>query len=130
MQAIILFDGICNLCNGTVQFILPRDKAERFGFASLQSPKGQEILNTHHLLDTNLDSIVLVENGKIYTHSSAALRIFTQLGWAWKWAYLGYLCPRFLRDAIYRWVAKNRYRWFGKSESCWLPRPEWKGRFL
>jgi len=130
MQAIILFDGVCNLCNGTVQFILPRDKAARFGFASLQSPKGQELLKIHNLLDTNLDSIVLIENDKAYTHSSAALRIFTRLGWAWKWTYLGYVCPRFLRDAVYRWVAKNRYRWFGKSESCWLPQPEWKGRFL
>jgi len=129
-KALILFDGVCNLCESSVQFILLRDEQAYFQFASLQSDSANKILTQHGLKTSNFDSIVLIENGKIYQRSDAALRIAKQLSGAWKLFYAFIIVPRFIRDAVYNIVAKNRYRWFGKKNECMLPKPEWKHRFL
>ncbi|GAB2767342.1 putative DCC family thiol-disulfide oxidoreductase YuxK [Hymenobacter luteus] len=130
--ATILFDGVCNLCNGFVQFVIEHDAAGRFRFASLQSGVGQELLRSHGLLpQQEPDSVVLLEGGRAYTHSAAALGVLRGLGGLWGVVgTVGQLFPRFLRDAVYRLVARNRYRWFGRQEACWLPTPELKARFL
>lgn len=144
----ILFDGVCNLCSRSVQFILKRDKRGRFRFASLQSPVGQALLQQAGLPADHIDTFVLIENSnlpilstgvtagtppsaiKVYTRSSGALRVLRLLGGAWALLYIFWIIPRPIRDIVYDWVARHRYRWFGKQDSCWLPRPEWKDRFL
>ncbi|WP_400194096.1 thiol-disulfide oxidoreductase DCC family protein [Hymenobacter sp. B81] len=130
--SIILFDGVCNLCHGWVQFIIARDPAAQFRFASLQSEAGRRLLPPGFNSDAlNPDSVVLIENdGQIYTHSTAVLRILRRLPGGWALLAAGLLVPRPVRDAVYRWVARNRYRWFGRQESCWLPTPELRQRFL
>jgi predicted DCC family thiol-disulfide oxidoreductase YuxK len=127
---IVLFDGVCNLCNGSVQFILKRDSQVRFRFASLQSEAGRSLLVEHGLDPDALSSVVVIEGGRVWQESSAALRIARHLPGAWKLLRVFTVIPRPLRDAVYRLIARNRYRWFGKSETCWLPTPELKGRFL
>jgi predicted DCC family thiol-disulfide oxidoreductase YuxK len=126
---IVLFDGVCNLCSGSVQFIIRRDPKGRFRFASLQSPLGER-LRAELGIDPALDSVLLVEDGRWYKESDAALRIAHGLGGPWKALGIFRLIPTFLRDRAYRLIARNRYRWFGKTESCWLPTPELRGRFL
>ncbi|WP_139920286.1 thiol-disulfide oxidoreductase DCC family protein [Hymenobacter sp. DG01] len=131
--ATILFDGVCNLCNGFVQFVIGHDAAGHFRFASLQSGVGQELLRTHSLpMPEEPDSVILITpDGQAHTHSAAALGILRRLGGLWGVAgALGLLVPRPLRDAAYRLVARNRYRWFGRQEACWLPTPELRARFL
>ncbi|MFC5452201.1 thiol-disulfide oxidoreductase DCC family protein [Paenibacillus aestuarii] len=128
--AVVLFDGVCNLCNGAVQFILRRDPQGVFRFASLQSEIGQELLRQHHLPEHSLGTIVLIEHGRAYTYSTAALRIARRLHGAWKASYAAILIPAAWRDAAYRYIARNRYRWFGRSEQCMLPKPEHRHRFL
>ncbi|MBK0404788.1 thiol-disulfide oxidoreductase DCC family protein [Adhaeribacter sp. BT258] len=129
-HAIIFFDGVCNLCNGFVQFVIERDPEGYFQFASLQSEAAQPYLKKFQLDENALSSVVLVENGKCYTQSSAALRILKKLSGGWPLLFAGILIPRFLRDGLYNFIARNRYRWFGKQESCWLPTPALKQRFL
>lgn len=129
-QAIILFDGVCNLCDKSVQFILKRDKKAYFRFAALQSDEGQERLKELGKDQSSFSSIVLMENGKVYEKSTAALRIARHLSGAWPLLYGFIIVPRFIRDAVYGWIAKNRYRWFGKKNHCMMPKPEWKERFL
>ena len=126
----LLFDGVCNLCSGSVQFILKRDPKGAFRFASLQSEVGRKLMTEHGLDPEALSSVVLIENGRAYQESSAALRIARHMAGAWKLLRVLAVIPRPLRDAIYRLIARNRYRWFGKSESCWLPTPELRARFL
>ena len=127
---IILFDGVCNLCNVAVQFAIERDPKAIFRFASLQSDFGQSIL-AQNVVDTEGGgTIILLENGKVYDRSTAALRVARRLsGWI-KYAYVFIIVPKFIRDFVYKIIAKNRYRWFGKQESCWLPTKELKARFL
>jgi predicted DCC family thiol-disulfide oxidoreductase YuxK len=127
---IVLFDGVCNLCNGAVQFILRRDPTGRFRFASLQSPAGEELQTRLGIDPKALDSILLVEGERWYRESDAALRIASRMSGAWKALGVLRVIPRPLRDPVYRWIARNRYRWFGKQETCWLPTPELRGRFL
>lgn len=128
--AIILFDGVCNLCNGFVQFVVRRDATGHFHFASLQSAVGQQLLAEHHLpAPAEPDSIVLVAHGRAYTHSQAVLQILRHLP-GWRWLAALQVLPRRLRDAMYRWVARHRYRWFGRQEACMLPTPELRARFL
>lgn len=129
-HAIILFDGVCNLCDNTVQFILKRDKKGYFRFASLQSEQGQELLQKHNLPTAGFDSFVLVENDKVYQKSKGALRVCRRLGGGWPLLYGFIIIPAFIRNFVYSWVARNRYRWFGKKETCMLPKPEWRERFL
>lgn len=130
-SSVILFDGVCNLCHGLVQFIIQRDPQARFRFASLQSAAGQRLLPAGLNPDPdNPESVVLVEDGRIYTHSDAVLRVLDRLGGGWKLLSAARILPRGLRDAAYRFVARNRYRWFGRQNECWLPTPELKARFL
>lgn len=127
---ILLFDGVCNLCNGAVQFILKRDAKGAFRFASLQSPVGQALLQFAGLPAEHISTLVLFENGQAYVRSDAALRIARHLKGGWLLLYGFIAVPRPVRDVVYNWIARNRYRWFGKQESCMMPSPEWKGRFL
>lgn len=127
---ILLFDGVCNLCSGFVQWVLPRDKKGRYRFASLQSELGKTVKTEQGLDPDKINSIVLYQQGKVYTKSAAALRLAVGLGGWYQLAGVFFIIPPFIRDAVYDFIARNRYRWFGKSEACWLPRPEWKERFL
>ena len=129
-KIIVLFDGVCNLCNGAVQFIIKRDKSSKFLFASLQSDFGQSQLSRFALDPTLLHSIIAIENGKFYERSDAALKIASYLGQPWPALGMFRILPRFFRDWVYDLIAKNRYRMFGKRESCMLPTPEMKAKFL
>ena len=128
-QPVILFDGVCNLCSGSVQFILKRDKEKKFLFASLQSVYGQNLLEQFNLPTDTFNSFVLFQDGKIFTRSTAALKMFQQLK-GWRWVKIFLAVPKFIRDGVYNLIAKNRYKWFGKKEECWVPTPELKARFL
>lgn len=126
---LVLFDGVCHLCDGAVQFIIRRDPRRRFRYASLQSDVGREILEKHQV-PASLDTMVLIEGGRAYVRSDAALRIARGLRFPWPVVGLFVLIPRFLRDGVYDWVARHRYRWFGKSEQCRLPQPGERELFL
>lgn len=130
MKRIILFDGVCNFCDASVQFIIKRDPANHFLFTSLQSEKGLE-LTKKYAIPEDVDSLVLIENGKAFTKSSAALRIAKKLDGLWHLFFLFILVPRKIRDGVYNYVARNRYKWFGKKEdACMLPSPEQRKRFI
>lgn len=129
-QRIILFDGLCNLCNSSVQFVIRHDSKSYFKFASLQSSFGQYQLHKFDLLVNQLYSVILVKNGIVFQKSNAALEIAKELDGLWPVLYFFKIVPRFIRDWIYTIVAKNRYTWFGKKDSCMLPSPELKSRFL
>ena len=128
---ILLFDGVCNLCHRSVQFVLLRDRRARFHFAALQSPLGQALLQARGL-STALDSVVLITPARAYTRSAAALQIARRLPLPYPLLLIFWLVPYFLRDWLYDFVARRRYRWFGRQEenTCFLPRPEWRSRFL
>ena len=127
--AVILFDGVCNLCNGAVQFVIERDPAARFGFAALQSPVAARLMGSSRS-GGRLDSIVLIEEGRIWSQSTAALRIARRLRFPWPALYAMIVVPRPLRDWIYNLVARNRYTWFGEREACMVPTPALRARFL
>lgn len=129
-KAIVLFDGVCNLCQSSVQLIVQHDKQAYFQFASLQSEIGKSLLAQHHINIAKTDSIVLIDNDKAYTHSTAALRIAKQLDGLFKLLYVFIIIPTPFRNLVYNLIARNRYQWFGKKEQCWLPSPELKNRFL
>jgi predicted DCC family thiol-disulfide oxidoreductase YuxK len=129
-RPIILFDGVCNLCNSSVQFVLKKDKQKKFLFASLQGKTGQEILRRFSLPANDFNSFVLAEGNKYYTRSTAVLRMLKLLGGGWKFFYGFIIVPGFIRDAIYNRIARNRYKWYGKKEECWIPTPELRERFL
>lgn len=126
---VIYFDGVCNLCNGSVQFVIRRDKEKKFRFASLQSPAGEAIMDQFHLPKDKFNSFILYQDGKIYTRSTGALMMLSQLkGWKWTRALLA--IPVFIRDGVYNLIARNRYRWFGRKDQCMVPTPGLKERFL
>jgi predicted DCC family thiol-disulfide oxidoreductase YuxK len=125
-RRVVLFDGVCNLCNGAVQFIIRRDPHARFQFAALQSESAAKLLRA----GPTLDSIVLVEGDRVFTRSAAALRIARGLRFPWPLLSIFWLVPGPLRDLIYDWVASHRYAWFGKRDSCMLPSPELRQRFM
>jgi len=129
-SAVILFDGVCNLCNGFVQFVISHDPGGRFKFAALQSETGQQLLQNFPPGVRNLDTVILIENNKLYHRSTAALRIIRHLSGAWPLLYLAIVLPVFFRDWGYNFVARNRYRWLGQRESCLMPTPALKARFL
>ncbi len=130
-KAIVLFDGVCNLCSRSVQFIIKHDPGAYFLFASLQSEAGKALLQQYHFPEqASPESLVLIENGRAWRYSGAALRITRKLNSWHRLLYPFIILPAFLRDQVYQWVARNRYRWFGRRESCWLPAPEWEQRFL
>ena len=127
---ILLFDGVCNLCHGTVQWVIAHDPAARFRFASLQSDAGRALLAAHELPPDVMDTVVLIDGGSHWQKSGAALEVLRRLGGAWTVASLFRLLPRPLRDSVYDWVARNRYAWFGEQAACWVPTPELRARFL
>lgn len=127
---IVFFDGVCNLCEASVKFIIKRDNYKKFNFVSLQSVTGEKILKKHHYDKEQFDTFVLLKNEKIYTKSTAALLISKELNVPIKLLYVFIVLPKFLRDPVYLFVSKNRYKWFGKKESCLIPTPEIKSRFL
>lgn len=129
-RPILLFDGVCNLCNASVQFVIRNDKKQQFQFASLQSEAAQKLLTQFNLPPKALDSVVLIAGEKVFLRSAAALEIARKLGGIWALAYVFIVVPRPIRDAVYDWVARNRYRWFGKQQACMVPTPELKSRFL
>src|SRR5215213_9172723 len=128
MSAIILFDGVCNFCNGSVNFIIERDTAGYFKFAPLQSEIGEQLLAENGVDKVETDSVVLIEDGKVYTHSTAALRVARRLAGAWRWFYYFIFVPPVVRDAFYKLFAKYRYRLFGKKDECMLPSPDVRAR--
>ena len=130
MSAIILFDGVCNFCNGSVNFIIERDMVNYFKFTPLQSEIGQKLLDEYNIDKIQTDSVVLIEDGKAYTRTTAALRITRKLRGAWRLFYGFIVVPSFIRDYFYKLFAKNRYRLFGKTEACMMPTPEIRARFL
>ncbi|MFN8441819.1 MAG: thiol-disulfide oxidoreductase DCC family protein [Caldilineaceae bacterium] len=129
-ESVVLFDGVCNLCNATVQFIIKHDAQRRFKFAALQSAAADQLLKQQPQLTSALESVILVEDGKIYTESDAALHIARRLNGVWSLFFFLIFVPRWLRDPVYRFIARNRYRWFGKQDSCMIPTPELRSRFL
>ena len=126
---IILFDGVCNLCNKSVQFVIKRDKEKKFRFASLQSEFGQRILEKFNLPQDKFNSFILLENDRIYSRSTGALRMLSQLK-GWKWAGALRIVPPFIRDGVYNMISQYRYKWFGKKDECMIPTPELRERFL
>lgn len=127
---VIFFDGVCNLCTGSVQFIIKHDPKQYFRFASLQSELGQQFLQQNGLSANTFDSFIVWENGKYYTESTAALRVARKLSGLWPALYAFILLPAFIRNSVYRLIARNRYRWFGKKEACWIPTAELNSLFL
>jgi predicted DCC family thiol-disulfide oxidoreductase YuxK len=130
VRNIILFDGVCNLCNGLVRFIIKRDRTGKLKFASLQSDIGQQWLNRFGLAKNEFESFVLVQGDKYYIKSTAALKMLRELGGIWKVFYVFIWVPRSLRDFLYNLIANSRYKIFGKKDECMIPTPELKERFL
>ena len=128
-HSIVLYDGHCNLCTAAVRFILPRDPTGFFRFASLQDPKVGRLFSENNLNRPDTDSILLLEGGRVYERSAAALRIARRLRRGWPLFYAFIIIPRFIRDPIYNWIARNRYSWWGKRESCLVMVEGWEVRF-
>ena len=128
-ERIVFFDGVCNLCDSAVQFIIRHDAKKKFKFASLQSEYAQKTI-PQFVADPNFQSIVFKDGNHVFLRSTAALRIARQLDWPFPIFFVLIIIPPFLRNFVYRFIAKNRYRWFGKKESCMLPSSELKDRFL
>jgi predicted DCC family thiol-disulfide oxidoreductase YuxK len=129
MEAIVLFDGVCNFCNDTVNFIIRNDPQKEFMFAPLQSEAGEQ-LRAKYGVDADIDSVVLIEDDKAYTHSTAGLKIARRLGGVYSLVYALIVVPAAIRDLGYKIFAANRYRLFGRKEVCMIPTPELKERFL
>lgn len=127
---VVLFDGVCNLCSSSVQFIIRHDPKKQFRYASLQSEFGQQVMTHFGLPSNQLNSFILLEGDKIYIKSSGALRIAKRLNSLWPLLYGFIVIPPFIRNAVYTFIANNRYKWFGKKEACWLPTPELRNLFL
>ncbi len=125
---LILFDGVCNFCSASVRFVIRRDPHARFRFAALQSDVGQYFGQQYDF--SNLESMVLLQQGEVYQKSSAALRIAQQLNGLWPLLYVLIIIPRPVRDFVYDFIGQRRYRWFGKTETCWLPDEAIRSRFF
>jgi len=128
--SIIFFDGVCNLCNASINFIMKRDKNNRFLVGALQDTFSKEVLSDFEVKPDYLDSLVLLEKGKIYYKSTAALKIARQLSGLWPIFSPLIILPKWLRDPVYDWIARNRYSWFGKKNTCRIPSPEERAKFL
>lgn len=127
---VILFDGVCNLCNASVQFIINRDPSAKFRFTSLQSQAGQTLLTKFNLSAENLYSVIVVDQDKVYDRSRAALEIARRLNGLWPMLYGFIIVPPFIRNFVYDWISRNRYRWFGVRQECMMPTPNMKSRFI
>jgi len=128
-ESVIFFDGICNYCNAMVNFAIRNDKKASLKFSPLQSFAGKQMMKEFKI-PAEVDSIIFLDKGKVYTHSDAAIRITKYLRWPSKAFYAFIIVPQFVRQPLYKWVARNRYRWFGKKEKCMVPTPDVKARFL
>tara|TARA_R110002033_G_scaffold2252_3_gene15825 strand:+ start:7766 stop:8182 length:417 start_codon:yes stop_codon:yes gene_type:complete len=130
-KKLILFDGVCNLCNSSVQYVIAHDKKNLFMFTALQSDIGQEIIKNHKIDTSKIDSILLYTPEKgIHYKSTAALKIAAKLGFPINLMGVFFIVPPFIRNWVYDYIAKNRYKWYGKQEACWIPTPELKSKFL
>jgi predicted DCC family thiol-disulfide oxidoreductase YuxK len=127
---LVLFDGVCNLCNGAVQFIIKRDPKKKFRFASLQSEIARQHIMALSPTEPELYSIILIKKGRAYDRSAAVLEIARDLSGLWRALYVFKIIPAFLRDAVYGWIARNRYRFFGKKDECMIPSADLKARFV
>ena len=127
---VILFDGVCNFCNYWVNFAIKRDNKKMLRFAPLQGETAKKILPQYQTDPTSLSTVILIDKGKLYTQSSAALRMCKYLDGGWKIVYWLIIIPKFIRDFFYNIIARNRYKWFGKKEECMVPTPKLKERFL
>jgi predicted DCC family thiol-disulfide oxidoreductase YuxK len=129
-KQIVLFDGVCHMCNRLVQFVLRHDRRGTIYFAALQSPAGQKLLAQHQLSAIAQDTFVWIEGERSYTKSTAALKTLRALGSVWQLFYILMIIPGPIRDLFYQFIAKRRYRWFGQADQCMLPKPEYQQRFL
>lgn len=129
-KSVILFDGVCNLCNASIDFIIKRDKKDQFRVGALQEAAGKDLLSKFEVNPEYLDSLVLIESEEIFFRSTAALKISRNLSGLWPIFYGLIILPVGFRDRIYDWIGKNRYRWFGKKNTCRLPTPEERAKFL
>lgn len=129
-QPVILFDGVCNFCNGAVNFVIKRDKTAQIQFAPLQSEKGRLFARQFGFNEEELKTFIFIEDNKFYTKSTAALKVCRHLGALWPLCYGLMIIPKFIRNVVYDLVAKNRYKWFGRRDTCMMPTPEVKARFI
>src|SRR5688572_17601883 len=127
---LVLFDGVCNFCNFWVRFALKRDRKGKLKFGSLQGETAQQLLPQYGIDPSVITSVIFIEDGIAYQESTAALKVCRHLSGSWKLLYALIIIPTFIRDSIYKWIAKNRYKWFGKQESCMLPTAEQRARFV
>jgi len=127
---VVIFDGVCNLCNSSIDFIIRTDKQGQFLVTANQHEAGKAILESQGREATDVSTVFLYEDGKLYERSTAALKIARKLGFPWSLAYGFMIVPKGLRDIVYNWIARNRYRWFGEKETCRLPTPEERARFI
>ncbi len=126
---IVLFDGVCNYCNSMVNFAIRYDKKAVLKFSPLQSASGISLKEKYNI-SSDIDSVIFLDQGKVYTYSDAAIKIAGYLQWPAKALYAFHIVPNFLRQPIYKWIARNRYKWFGKKETCMIPTKEVRDRFL
>jgi predicted DCC family thiol-disulfide oxidoreductase YuxK len=129
-HSILLFDGVCKFCHASVQFVIKRDVNDRFIFCTIQSDKGQELVKQHGLQDSGLTSMILLDRGKVFRKSSAALRIAKQLKAPWPLLYGFIIVPTFIRNIIYDFIGNHRYQWFGKFDQCMIPDDETRKKFM
>jgi predicted DCC family thiol-disulfide oxidoreductase YuxK len=129
-KPIVLFDGVCNFCNYWMNFAIKRNSKKNLKFTTLQGETAKQILPQYNINPTSLSSVIFIDKGKAYTQSSASLRICKYMDGGWKLFYGLIIIPKFIRDVIYNWIARNRYKWFGKKDSCMVPTPELRERFL
>ncbi len=127
---IILFDGVCNLCNNAITFVIKRDRNDLFMYAPLQSITGERLTKQHNIDTSQVDSIILIRDNRVYVKSTAALKIAQKLSGLWPLLSVFLILPVFLRNWVYDYIAKNRYKWFGKKDACMIPTPELKAKFL
>jgi predicted DCC family thiol-disulfide oxidoreductase YuxK len=127
-EKIVLFDGVCNYCNSMINLAIRNDKKGVLKFAVLQSEAGKQ-LKSKYSIPSEIDSVIFIENGKVYTYSDAAIKISRYLRWPAKALYGLIIVPKFIRQPVYKWIARNRYKWFGKRK-CMIPTPDIKSRFL
>ena len=130
MGGVIFFDGVCNLCNWSVDFVIRRDSGKTFKYASLQSAYARQALAGKAIDLDSMQSIVLLKADQVYTQSDAVLEIARNLRFPWPLFYVFRIVPRFIRDGLYSWISKNRYRWFGRESTCRVPTPEERSMFL
>ena len=126
---VVLFDGVCNFCNGAVNFAIRNDKNARLKFAPLQSATGR-LVRTRFNIPETIDTVILIDKGKVYTYAKAAIRICRYLDWPAKFMYVLIIIPSFISHPVYKWIARHRYKWFGQKDSCMIPTPAVRQRFL